>query len=261
MSSQKRKVVNKIKLSDIEREIKRALSNREVSAILDLRGQLPDDRRKRKRLIRKAREAARLEDLKDPEILSSRGEPTDDELRKAVDFLSTWQTPDAFSNKLMDLRRRIPICKLMDGRYKFVREGIVLSTFSKYRKLHGVKLGEDPPDARVRFDPNSDEPIEITVALENRKPHDEFRTGSLPLLTHFSDTEADQLAEQMVRKLEASVEAKAKKYDTPPRLLVYLNFPHNERAEKPIEDTVNQLRNKHASDFRGIHVLTDRRMF
>jgi hypothetical protein len=71
MSPVKRKVAKEITLSDIEQEIKRALSDREISAIMNLRGQLPEDRRKRKRLIRKARKSARLEDLKDPRILSA----------------------------------------------------------------------------------------------------------------------------------------------------------------------------------------------
>ena len=235
-------MANEITLSDIEREIKRALSDREISAIMNLRGQLPEDRRKRKRLIRKARQRARLEDLKDPRILAARGEPTDNELRIAMDVLTTWQLPSLFSATVVNLRRRIPIRKLMHHRYQRIREGIVLSRFCEQRRVLAIRLAEDPPDARVRFDVNDDTPIEVTEALENRKRNDQYRTGSIPLLRYISDAELVQLTEKMMQTLEQRVEAKAKKYDVPPLLLVYLNFPHDQRAEKQIEETLMRLR-------------------
>src|SRR5215470_1333131 len=37
-------------------------------------------------------------------------------------------------------------------------------------RLRKSRLAEDPPDARVRFDPNGDEPIEVTVALKPKAP-------------------------------------------------------------------------------------------
>jgi hypothetical protein len=261
MRPAKRKVANEVTLSDIEQEIKRALSDREISAIMNLRGQLPEDRRRRKRLIRTAREGARAEDLKDPRILAARGEPTDDELRIAIDLLSTWQTPSLFSATVVALRRRIPIRKLMDRRYKPIREGIVLSSFCERRKVLAIRLAEDPPDARVRFDANDDTPIEVTEALERRKRNDEYRTGSIPLLRHISDAELVQLTDKMLQELEQRVEAKARKYDVPPLLLVYLNFPHDQRAEKRIEETLKRLRKAHAGKFQEIHVLTDRKLF
>jgi hypothetical protein len=262
MSPVKRKVAREITLSDIEQEIKRALSDREISAIMNLRGQLPEDRRKRKRLIRKARESARLVDLKDPKILPARGEPTDDELRIAIDLLKTWQTPSFFFETLAALRRRIPVKMLMGRNYKPVREGIVLSTFCERRRVLAVRLGEDPPDGRVRFDADDDTPVEVTEALEPGKRNDEYRTGAIPLLKQISDDELDQLTDKMMQVLERRVEAKAeRKYDEPPLLLVYLNFFHDQRADKRIEEAVERLRKAHAGKFQEIHVLTDRKLF
>jgi hypothetical protein len=261
MSPAKRKVGYEVSLSGIEQEIKRALSDREISAIMNLRGQLPEDRRKRKRLIRKARESARLEDLKDPTILAIRGEPTDDELRIAIDLLSTWQLPSLFSATVVAIRGRIPIRKLMDRRYKRILEAIVLSSFCDQRKVLAVRLAENPPDARVRFDVNDDTPVEVTEALERRKRNDEYRTGSIPLLKYISDADLAQLTDKMLKELEQRVQAKAGKYEIPPLLLVYLNFPHDQRAYKQIEETLNRLRKKHAGKFKEIHVLTDRKLF
>jgi hypothetical protein len=262
MKPAKHKGASEVTVSGIEQEIKRALSDREISAIMNLRGQLPDDRRKRKRLIRTARESARLEDLKDPRILAARGEPTEEELRIAIDLLSSWQTPSLFFETVAALRRRIPVRKLMDRRYKPVREGIVLSSFCERRKVLAVRLGEDPPDGRVRFDADDDTPIEVTEALERGKRNDEYRIGSIPLLRQISDAELAQLADKMLQELGRRVEKKArKKYDVLPLLLVYLNFPHDRRAEKRIEETIERLRKDYAGRFQEIQVITDRRLF
>jgi hypothetical protein len=262
MKRLKRKTADEFTVSGIEQEVKRALSDREISAISNLRGQLPDDRRKRKRLVRTARESARLEDLKDPDILAARGEPTEDELRNAIDVLKTWQTPSSFFETLAALRRRIPVKMLMGRNYKSVREGIVLSTFCERRKALAVRLGEDPPDGRVRFDADDDTPVEVTEALEAGKRNDEYRTGAIPLLKQISDDELDRLTDRMMQVLERRVEAKAeKKYDDPPLLLVYLNFFHDQRADKRIEETVRRLRKSYSGKFQEIQVITDRKLF
>jgi hypothetical protein len=49
--------------ADIEKAVKRPLSDAEIAAISRLRGHLPEDRRKQKRSLRRAREEARLVDL------------------------------------------------------------------------------------------------------------------------------------------------------------------------------------------------------
>jgi hypothetical protein len=257
----KRKAANVVTVAGIEREIKRFLSDREISVIMDLRGQLPDDRRKRKRLIRKARESARLEDLRDPDILAARGAPTNDELQGATDLLKVWQSPSSFYVTAVGLRRRIPVRKLMSRRYKSVREAIVLSRFCERRRVLAVRLGEDPPDGRVRFDADNDTPIEVTEALEPGKRNDEYRTGAIPLLRQISDADLAQFTDQMLQELERRVEAKARKYDDPPLLLVYLNFPHDKRAEQQIEKTVGRLRKQYAGKFQDIQVLTDRELY
>jgi hypothetical protein len=261
MSRAKRRIPNEITLLDIEQEIKRALSDREVSAILNCRGQLPDDRRKRKRLIRKARERARREDLKDPSNLAAPGEPTDLELRMALDLLSAWQTPSLFKSTLVTLRRRVPIRKLMSRKYQRMREAIVLSTFCENRKVLAIRLGEDPPDGRVRFEVDDDTPVEVTEALEDRKRTEDYRDGAISLLSHISDDGQGQLTDQMLQELERRVAAKVGKYDAPPLLLVYLNFRHDQRADKKIEETLQRLRKKHAGEFKEIHVVTDRKFF
>jgi hypothetical protein len=262
MKPVKRERANEVTVFDIEQEVKRALSDREISAIMDLRGQLPDDRRKRKRLIRTARESARLEDLEDPKILAAPGEPTEDELRIAIDLVKTWQTPGFFHVTLVALRSRIPVRKLMSRRYKSVREAIVLSRFCERRRALAVRLGEDPPDGRVRFDADDDTPVEVTEALERRKRNDEYRIGALPLLRQISDEELAQLTDKMMQELERRVEAKAgRKDDVPPLLLVYLNFPHDQRADKRIEETVERLRKAYDSKFQEIQVTTDRKLF
>lgn len=48
---------------DIEKSIKRPLSEAELAAVSRLRGQLPEDRRKQKRILRRARESARRDEL------------------------------------------------------------------------------------------------------------------------------------------------------------------------------------------------------
>jgi hypothetical protein len=49
--------------ADIERAIKRLLSNPELAAISRLRDRLPKDRRQQKKALRRAREEARLVEL------------------------------------------------------------------------------------------------------------------------------------------------------------------------------------------------------
>jgi hypothetical protein len=49
--------------ADIEKSIKRSLSDAEIAAISRLRGQLPEDRRKQKRSLRRARQKARHVEL------------------------------------------------------------------------------------------------------------------------------------------------------------------------------------------------------
>jgi len=99
-------------------------------------------------------------------------------------------------------------------------------------------------------------------ALERRKRNDEYRIGALPLLRQISDEELAQLTDKMMQELERRVEAKAgRKEDVPPLLLVYLNFPHDQRADKRIEETVERLRKAYDSKFQEIQVTTDRKLF
>jgi hypothetical protein len=50
--------------ADIEKSIKRPLSDAEIAAVSRLRGHLPKDRRKQKQILRRAREKVRRGEIK-----------------------------------------------------------------------------------------------------------------------------------------------------------------------------------------------------
>jgi hypothetical protein len=63
LAAQLSKPRKKMKPEDIEKSVKRPLSDAEIIAVSRLRTQLPKDRRKQKRMLRRAREKARREEL------------------------------------------------------------------------------------------------------------------------------------------------------------------------------------------------------
>jgi hypothetical protein len=156
----------------------------------------------------------------------------------------------------------VPSEKLWGNPYKFLREALTLAKYCKHSKPIAVRIGEDPPDAWVRFELDKDEAIEITEVQEpDRRRGDEYRKFGFGLATHVPDEQLATREASLLAQLSLRVEAKAQaKYDSIPRLLIYLNHPHPEDSEPKIKEVVAGLRRKHSNQLRDIHVVTDRKM-
>src|SRR5579862_8660615 len=121
-----------INLRPIERSIKRRLSEAEISAIEKISEHLPAERRKRKRLLRQARERARKAELASLKRAGMLREPTEEELRAAMNTLSTWQTSAGFVRAVQAIGNRVPTEKLWGNRYKRLREAMTLAEICKH---------------------------------------------------------------------------------------------------------------------------------
>jgi hypothetical protein len=242
----------------IERSIKRTLSAAELAAIEKVIDHLPTDRRKQKRMLRIARERARKAEVS-VKAQETRREPTDQQLRAAKRFFKIWQKPSLFIGEVERLARSVPTAKLWGNRYKFLREAITLAEFCKHCEVLAVRLGDDPPDACVRLNLDEDTPFEITEVQEpGRKRGDEYQKLGVQAGTFVPDDQVAARTETMLKALKDGIAAKAVKYDFKPRLLVYLNFPHDRRAEPEIRETIVELQNTFSGQLSGIHVVTDR---
>jgi hypothetical protein len=251
-----------INLSQIELSIKRRLSEAEISAIEKIGEHLPAERRQRKRLLRQARERARKAELAARKRAGLLGEPTEEELRAAMNALSTWQTSAGFVAAVQAIGNRVPTEKLWGNRYKRLREAMTLAEVCKHdATIVAARMGDDPPDAFVRFADGKDQEAEITEVLEpGRKRGDEYRRGGAALSTFLPKAERIPRAEEIIRQLEKAVESKSGKYGFKPNLLIYLNFPHHEETQALIQAGIENLRSKYADEFRQIYVVTDRKL-
>jgi hypothetical protein len=247
-------------ISAIEKSIKRALSIAEIDAIERVRIHLPDDRRKAKRLLRRARQRARKAELTSMKRAEMIREPTDEELHLALDTLSTWQSPAQFDRKVRELGQRVPSEKLWGNRYKQLREAMTLAGFCQHRQVKAVRMGEDPPDAWLRFEDGEDDQVEITEVLEpGRKRGDEYRRGRAAAAVFVPDSQLDSRVQSLASQLDKAINAKVGKYPFKPHLLIYLNFPCG-RAEPQARTAIADMRSKYAGSFRGIHVVTDTKL-
>jgi hypothetical protein len=246
----------------IEKSIKRRLSDAEIAAIEKIGEHLPVEKRKRKRLLRQARERARKAELAVRKRAGLLREPSDEDFRVAMSALSHWQTADGFVRAVEALGRQVPSEKLWGNRYKGLREAMTLAELCKHHgKISAVRMGKDPPDAFMRFADTAGEEVEITEVQETgRRRGDEYRRGGSALSTFVPNDRVDARAEAIVLELQKAVEAKAGKYQFKPNLLIYLNYPHDERAEPRLLAAIADMRSKYVDQFRGIFVVTDRKL-
>jgi hypothetical protein len=249
-----------IAISSIERSIKRALGAAEIDAIGRVTIHLSPDKRKAKRLLRQARERARKAELASMKRSEKIREPTDEELRLALSGLPTWQSPAQFDRKVRELGQRVPSEKLWGNRYKQLREAMTLAGFCQHRQVKAVRMGEDPPDAWLRFEDAEDEQVEITEVLEpGRRRGDEYRRGGAGAAVFVPHSQLASRAQMVATQLEAAIDAKAGKYPFKPHLLIYLNFPYG-RAESQVKAAITGIRPKYADRFRDIHIVTDTKL-
>ena len=252
-----------INLRPIERSIKRRLSEAEISAIEKISEHLPAERRKRKRLLRQARERARKAELASLKRAGMLREPTEEELRAAMNTLSTWQTSAGFVRAVQAIGNRVPTEKLWGNRYKRLREAMTLAEICKHDPAikEARTMDGDPPDAWVRRADGEDQEVEITEVLEpGRKRGDEYRRGGAALSTFLPIAKRVPRAGEIIRQLEKAVESKSGKYGFKPNLLIYLNFPYHEETEALIQAGLENLRSKYSDEFRQIYVVTDRKL-
>jgi hypothetical protein len=189
-------------------------------------------------------------------------EPSRDEINRIKAVLSVWQSPEHFVSVVESFAARVPTEKLWGNPYKFLREAMTLAEYCKHSGPIAVRMGEDPPDAWVRFELDKDEAIEITEVQEpDRRRGDEYKKFGFGFATHISDEQKTARVASLLSELTTRVEAKAQaKYDSVPRLLVYLNYPHPEDSEPKIKHAVAELRKRHPDTLRDIHVVTDRKV-
>jgi hypothetical protein len=251
-----------IDLRAIEQSIKRRLSEAEITAIEKIGEHLPVERRQRKRLLRQARERARKAELASRKRAGLLREPTEEELRAAMNALSTWQSSAGFVEAVQAIGNRVPTEKLWGNRYKKLREAMTLAELCKHDPtIMAARMGDDPPDAFVRYADGADQEVEITEVQEpGRKRGDEYRRGGAALSTFLPKAKRVARAEEIVQQLENSVESKTGKYEFKPNLLVYLNFPHHEETQALIQAGIENLRSKYVGEFRQIYVVTDRKL-
>jgi hypothetical protein len=247
-------------ISAIEKSVKRTLSAAEIDAIERVSVHLPADRRKAKRLLRQARERARKAELASMKRAGKIREPTDEELHLALSSLSTWQSPTQFDRRVRELGQRVPSDKLWGNRYKQLREAMTLAGFCQHRQVKAVRMGEDPPDAWLRFEDAEDEQVEITEVLEpGRRRGDEYRRGRAAAAVFVPHSQLTSRAQLLASQLEKAIDAKAGKYPFKPHLLIYLNFPYG-RAESQVQAAITDIRTKYAGRFREIHIVTDTKL-
>jgi hypothetical protein len=247
-------------ISAIERSIRRALSAAEIDAIERVRVHLPADRRQAKRLLRQARERARRAELASMKQAGKIREPTDDELDLALKALSDRQSPAQFDRRVRELGQRVPSEKLWGNRYKQLREAMTLAGLCQHRQVKAVRMGEDPPDAWLRFKDDEDEQVEITEVLEpGRRRGVEYRRGRAAAAVFVPHSQLALRAELVASQLEKAINAKAGKYPFKPHLLIYLNFPYG-RAGAQVQTAITDMRTKYAGHFREIHIVTDTKL-
>jgi hypothetical protein len=245
--------------AQIEKAIKRSLSAAELAAIKQIANRLPLEPRKRKRMLRVAREHARREELRGMARDKSLREPTDEELQAAKGSLAQWKEPLSFIAEVEKLARAVPTSKLWGNRYKFLREAITVAEFCKHSEVTEVRLGNDPPDALVRFKPGEDVPVEVTEVQEpGRKRGDEYKQLGVQAATYVPESDVASRTEMIVAALENAVATKAEQYDFAPLLIVYLNFPHDRRGETAIRKAIRSIQDRFADRLRNVHVVTDR---
>ena len=252
-----------VNLSQIEMSIKRRLSEAEIAAIEKIEEYLPVEPRKRKRLLRQARERARKAELASRKRAGLLREPTEEELRAAMNALSVWQTAAGFVGAVQTIGNRVPSEKLWGNRYKRLREAMTLAEICKHDPAikEAQMMDGDPPDAWVRFADGQDQEVEITEVLEpGRKRGDEYRRGGAALSTFLPKAKRVPRAEEIILQLEKAVESKSGKYGFKPNLLIYLNFPYHSETESLIQAGLENLRSKYADEFRQIYVVTDRKL-
>jgi hypothetical protein len=186
--------------------------------------------------------------------------PSDDDLTKCHTALSAAQKPEEFLKEVERIGAKIQTAELWGNRYKFVREAMTLAEFTKLSQVDTVRLGEDPPDGWIGTP--EEQRVEVTEAIEpGRKRGDEYKAtpGGKP------DNVTQEQLEARIRSLEPELErviqAKAGKYETPPKLLVYLNIVDHGRAEKKIEEAIARQKTKHAASFNGIHVIWKSKLY
>ena len=171
-------------------------------------------------------------------------EPRDDELHLALNALSTWQSPAQFDKRVRELGQRVPTEKLWGSRYKQLREAMTFAGFCQHRQVKAVRMGEDPPDAWLRFEDDADEEVEITEVLEaGRRRGDEYRRGRAAAAVFVPHSQLALRAQLIASQLEKAIDAKAGKYPFKPHLLVYLNFPYG-RAEPQSADRNRRYANQ-----------------
>jgi hypothetical protein len=247
----------------IEKCMKRRLSDAESVAIDRVIGQLSPDRRKAKRLLRQARTKARKAEIAARQREGQMSEPSPNDIRRAKDAFSLWQPGNQFVAEVEKFNAGVPSEKLWGNPYKFLREALSLAGLCRHLNPTSVRIsedGRDPPDAWIRFKPDEEDPLEITEVLEpNRRRGDEYKKYGFSFATHISDEQVAARDEEIVAALTTAIEAKAK-YDFRPRLLVYLNYPHRESTEPKIKEALVELQKKFSNQFRAIHVVTDRKV-
>jgi hypothetical protein len=180
-----------------------------------------------------------------------------------MNTLSTWQTSAGFVRAVRAIGNRVPTEKLWGNRYKRLREAMTLTELCKHDStITAARMMDDgPPDAFLRFADGADQEVEITEVQEpGRKRGDEYRRGGAALSTFLPTAKRVARAEEIIQQLEKSVESKSGKYAFKPNLLIYLNYPHHEETQALIQAGIENLRSKHAGEFRQIYVVTDRKL-
>jgi hypothetical protein len=186
--------------------------------------------------------------------------PSDEDLTKCRAALSAAQKPEDFLKEVERIGAKIPTAELWGNRYKFVREAMTLAEYTKLSPVDTVRLGEDPPDAWIGTP--EEHRVELTEAIEpGRKRGDEYKANPAGKPDNVSQEELEARIRSLEPELERVIQAKVGKYETPPKLLVYLNIVDHGRAEKKIEEAIARKMAKYAASFNGVHVIWKSKLY
>jgi hypothetical protein len=189
---------------------------------------------------------------------------TSDELKQARADLEVWLSPKDFGNKVEMLDQRVTSREhFVSTELKFLRDDAwVLAEFARLINAESVRLATETerfPDGYVKVSGNCLK-IEITEAdRPGRRRGDEYKPGALRVTSELINS-----AETVATALEKAIERKVEKnYALPPTLIINLNLGvHGGRQEETkLESLIAAIKKRYTSQFAGIYVLQNNKLF
>jgi hypothetical protein len=179
------------------------------------------------------------------------------ELKEARADLAQWRSPLDFRRAVHVLHKRCRSREFKAPQRQFLLDAWTLAELARHNVMAQVRLADLSelwPDGYARVG-ETIENVEATIALmPGRKMWDEYQfDGKLEL-----DTVADwvERADAIPAALERSIKKKiAKGYGSKAWLVVYLNINDGGIRQRQVEQSIADIKARHAQSFRKISVI------